>query len=121
MKFNELPQEWQEKLLEERKNLHKRNHIGKSSVTLYNKEGTRFFWASYSSRSRYEPAHWSVSYGAVQFTREYDFSRNESYVWTWGKRFNQSLNGTHIPRWVDTRKDVLELVDKIGIFEYEKK
>ena len=106
-------------MAEERKQLYLKNYIGKSSVLLYNKEGTRYIYASYTSRSRYECAKWTIRYGVVQFARKYG-SRQEEYEWHWGKRFTQSANGTDIPKWVSTRKDVLEVVDKIGIFEYKK-
>jgi len=119
MKFYELPLEWQEKLSEERPKLHKRNHIGKSSVILYNEEGTRFFYASYCSGMwRGDCPRWYVNYGAVQFARKYDDTgRGVEYEWRWGKKYTQSANGTDIPRWVRTKKDVLELVEKIGIFK----
>lgn len=119
MKFSELPQEWQDKLNEERKKLHLKNHNGKWDLTAYNKEGTRYFWAHYSSPvGRYDYAHWWVKYGPVGFRSEIDKKGDKVYVLCMSqKHFDKSLNGTEIPSFVRTKKDAIEIMNKIGIFE----
>ena len=119
MKFSELPQEWQDKLNEDRKTLFKKNQNGKWDLILYNKEGTRFFWAHYSSPvGRYSYAHWWVEYGPIGFRSEIDKKGNTVYVLCKSKKhFDKSLNGTTIPGTVRTKKDAIEVARAIGIFD----
>lgn len=121
MKFSELPQEWQEKLNEDRKKLHLKNHNGKWDLTLYNKEGTRYFWASYTSPGcgRYSFSYWCVKYGPTVFAKATDKKGNETYELRipLNKCFSESSNGTKIPRDVRTKKDAIEIARAIGIFD----
>ena len=73
MKFSELPQEWQDKLNESREDLVRKNHNGKWDLTLFNKEGTRYFFAHYNSPGGlYGFSSWTVKYGQVGFAKTKD-------------------------------------------------
>lgn len=120
MKFSELPQEWQDKLNEDRKSLHLQNENGRWDLILYNKEGTRYFWAHYSPAcGRYSYSSWFVCYGPLSFAKTKDKKGNETYVWrrNVNKTFKESANGTQIPREVRTKKDAIEIAKQIGIFD----
>lgn len=126
MKLAELPQEAQEQLKFERTTLKHKCINTAYRIELYNEQGTRYFVASRCCQSwnddkgNYMPfgggSYWSIQYGAVQFrsykscvgTREYELCN--------GKRYGKSANGTEIPSRLNTKKEVLELVKKIGIF-----
>ena len=121
MKIYELPQEWQDALAREREKL-----IGKVvntpyTIIVYNATATRYFeahrraymsnWASYGGGS-----YWEVKYGAVQFTyTKNPFGYKEYYLCN-GKTYGKSANGTTIPMKLDTKKEVIELIKSIGIF-----
>ena len=119
MKFSELPQEWQDKLNEDRKKLHLKYVSGKWDLLVYNKEGTRYFWAHYiTATGRYEYPYWVVEYGPVGFRIETDKKGNTVYVLCRSqKHYAKSLNGTEIPGTVRTKKEAIEVMNKIGIFE----
>lgn len=120
MKFSELPQEWQDKLNESRKDLVRKNHNGKWDLTLFNKEGTRYFFAHYNSPGGlYGFSSWTVKYGQVGFAKTKDKKGNEIYEWrmNFNKFFAESSNGTKIPKDVRTKKDAIEIAKKIGIFD----
>lgn len=124
MKLSDLPQDVQDKLLEERKELHKTEHCNTPwRVAFVNKEGTRYFLAwrrndfsRYSGGSIY--GWWNVRYGKVLWDRRKQPLGNDyDYFWVFsGNTFGKSQNGTEIPREVHTKKEVLELAKAIGIF-----
>lgn len=126
MKLTELPQEVQGQLAFERATLKHKCENSAYRVVLYNEAGTRYFTAfrqceSWSDdKGHYMPfgggTYWVIAYGCVQFraykscvgTREYELCN--------GKRYGKSANGTEIPSRLATKKEVLALVKKIGIF-----
>lgn len=125
MNFSELPQEVQDKLNRERKELCKKNHNTPYEVVLYNEDGTRYFharrcckvWAD--TKGHYMPfgggTYWTVRYGAVQFKNERQVIGRE-YVLCDGKLYNRSKNGTEIFPEVETKKEVIAIAKAIGIF-----
>lgn len=129
MNISELDLEIQNKLLSSRKELHnewKRNT--QYEVVFTNIEGTRYFRAmrkqlSYSdNKGNYMPfgggSIWHVRYGCIVWNREVNF-RVEEYKWIESSRkiFNKSSNGTIVPSRLKTKKEVLELAKRIGIFD----
>lgn len=121
MKFNELPQEIQDSLNAEAKALREKNRNTPYEVLLYNEKGTRYFmarrnaigttWGSFGGGSE-----WKCSYGKVQFQRRRDPLGGIEYVLTEGQRFAHSANGTEIPEKVATKKEVIDIINRIGIF-----
>ena len=117
MKLQDIPQEQWMKMYECRKKLFLESLAGQASIVLYNEEGTRYFSAYYIPSWGGRRAFWSVRYGEVELTKAYDdITGTSSYEWINGREFRKSSNGTIVPRWLDTRKEVVELANKIGIF-----
>ncbi len=127
MKFSELPTEVQQQLTNERAELAARKINTAYRVEVYNAEGTRYFEAfrccnSWSDdKGNYMPfgggTYWTIRYGAVQFHIGKDPFGGKAYSLCNGKTYGKSLNGTEIPAHLDTKKEVLALIKKIGIFE----
>ena len=126
MKFNELPQEVQERLTKERLQLHAKGLNTAYRVEAYNEQGTRFFMAYRCSRSwnddkgHYMPfgggTYWRVSFGKMAFEKRRDPLGGYTYELAKGITFARSANGTDIPQMLETKKEVLEVMKKIGIF-----
>ena len=126
MKFTELSQEWQDKLSADRKVLCKKNHSDSYEVIMYNAEGTRYFrarrvchaWNDDKGHSMPfgNGTHWTVRYGAVQFSAHRNPCGEIDYELCDGKTYGRSANGTVIPPRVDTKKEVIEILNKIAIF-----
>lgn len=126
MNFNELPQDVQDRLNNERKELCKKNLNTPYEVRLYDKEGTRYFaarrvckvWAD--DKGHYMPfgggTYWTVRYGAVQFRNERQ-AIGRRYELCDGKTYMKSKNGTEIFPEVDTKKEVMRIAKLIGIFD----
>ena len=126
MKISELPQDVQDRLNNERKELCKKNLNTPYEVRLYNKEGTRYFaarrvckvWAD--DKGHYMPfgggTYWTVRYGAVQFRNERQ-AIGRRYELCDGKTYMKSKNGTEIFPEVDTKKEVMRIAKLIGIFD----
>lgn len=123
MKLNELPIEIQNELNAKRAMLHVTEHCNTPwRVSLVNKEGTRYFLATrHNDFAGYGSIYgwWRVRYGKVLWDRQKQPLGNDyDYFWVLsGKTFSKSKNGTDVPREVHTKKEVLELARKIGIFE----
>lgn len=97
------------KLNEQRRFLCTRKIINRCrEVRFYNPSGTRCFWAYKLSGEK----AWNVRYGAVVISQQ----SNGKYILTMSHKhqYNQSTNGTLIPRKVATRTQVMELAGKIG-------
>lgn len=126
MKLQELPKEIQEQLARERAQLSKRQRNTAYDVLLYNREGTRYFYAHRVSQSwsddkgNYMPfgggSFWAIRYGCVQFTKYKNPVGETDYMLCDGKQYGRSANGTDIPKRLDTKKEVIALVREIGIF-----
>ena len=127
MQFSELPQEWQESLLADRKKLKERNVDTPYNVVRYNADGTRYFRARRCCRSwnddkgNYMPfgggSYWTVRYGQVQFKKVRNVMGQTEWELCEGKTFPKSANGTEIPREVATKKEVMDILCQIGIFQ----
>jgi hypothetical protein len=126
MKFEELPIETQEKLRGERENLFHKNINDPYHIEVYNKKGTRYLVATRAQKSwndnkgNYMPfgggSEWTVRYGEVQFRGYINPVGKRDYELCNGKEYRKSLNGTEIPKKIGTKKEVLELIKKIGVF-----
>ena len=127
MKLNELSAEWQESLAKDRLELTKKNTDTPYLVVRYNAEGTRYFRARRCCRSwqddkgNYMPfgggTYWTVTYGAVQFRKTRNPMGQPEYELCDGKHYDRSSNGTVIPARVGTKKEVLRILNDIGIFQ----
>lgn len=126
MKFNELPIEIQEQLNKEREELKGKTTNTPYVIYLYNNEGTRYLYARRICRSynddkgNYMPfgggTYWTITYGKVQFERYRNMMGETDYRLCDGLHFGKSANGTIIPSKVETKKEVIELIKQIGIF-----
>lgn len=97
------------KLNEERPFLCTRKIINRCrEVRFYNPQGTRCFWARKMSGQKV----WYISYGAVVISQDGD----GKYILTMSHKhqYNQSANGTIIPRKVESRNQVMEIAGQIG-------
>ena len=97
------------KLNEQRPFLCTRKIINKCrEVKFYNPSGTRCFWA-YKALGEQK---WYIHYGKVVIGQDSD----GKYILTMSRKheYNQSTNGTLIPRHVATRTQVMELAGQIG-------
>lgn len=126
MKINDLPAEVQQKLAKQRAELSNKCINTAYKVELYNADGTRYFTAYRCCKSwnddkgHYMPfgggSVWFIHYGAVQCGVRKDPLGGKEYELYNGKQFGKSVNGTEIPKSLNTKKEVLELVNRIGIF-----
>lgn len=125
MRFSELPQQVQDSLTSEQSLLHLKQVNTAYEVLVYNVTGTRFFHAkrvqsSWQGNGAYMPfgggSEWTVRYGEMGFrTFRNPFGGIDAEL-RMGKTFSKSKNGTVIPKSVGTKKEVLALIAKIGIF-----
>ena len=126
MKFSELPKDVQVYLTAERLKMKNRNCSTAYDIVLYNAEGTRYFRAHrcsipwWDNKGNSMPfgggTYWDIYYGCVQFRRERNPLGEYDYRLVEGKQYSRSMNGTPIPQKLSTKKEVMELVQKIGIF-----
>jgi len=130
MNLIDLPQEIQEQLREDRKQLHTTMAVNDPyNIIMVNREGTRYFEArricqSWSdNKGNYMPfgggTYWSIAYGAILWDRRRNPVGEFDYEWvrSRSKAFGKSQNGTIIPKRVDTKKEALAIAKQIGIFE----
>lgn len=127
MKYSELPQEAREQLESNKASFIESNTCNNSyRVQLISENGTRYFVATRhqsswnDNKGNYLPfgggSTWTITYGAIQFQRVKNPVGGYDYEWCLGKMFGKSANGTEIPKELKTKKEVIELVNKIGIF-----
>lgn len=57
-----------------------------------------------------------MSYGAVQFRATRNCMGEVEYELCHGKKYGTSQNGTKIPPYVQTKKEVMYIIEKVGIF-----
>lgn len=128
MKFEELPAEKQKALNRERQQLKGKCTNTPYIIHIYNADGTRYFYARRCCEAWSDPntgnsmpfgggSHWRISYGAVQFERYTNPVGERDYRLCDGKRYGKSANGTPIPCVLATKKEVLSLINQIGIFK----
>ena len=97
------------KLNEQRRFLCTRKIINKCrEVRFYNPSGTRCFWAYKALGEK----KWYIHYGKVVISQQ----SNGQYILTMSQSqmYNQSANGTIIPKKLESRNQVMELVKNIG-------
>lgn len=126
MKFSELAKEVQERLIKERNNLHSKNINTSYEVLVYNEAGTRFFNARrvqgswQDNRGNYMPfgggSKWNIKYGEVGWRSFRNPVGEVDAELCMGRLFGKSSNGTQIPKSVGSKKEVLALINQIGIF-----
>ena len=120
MTIDELPIDEQTRLRETKPAFVGRQINDIREVLVYDKTGTRYFhaWRVYEGvRTMGNPSYWKVRYGKVQFMSMKDPFGGVYYEWCNGKSFGKSTNGTEIPSFVYTKKEVMQILNKIGIFE----
>ena len=125
MHYTELPIEVQETLAMAKSRLHLKQVNTAYEVLRYNKNGTRYFHArrvqgSWQGNGVYMPfgggSKWSIRYGEMGFrTHRNPFGGIDAEM-CMGRAFGKSSNGTIIPQSVATKREVLALLAKIGIF-----
>lgn len=126
MKFEDLPLAVRDKLQAERIKLANHRVNTAYAIELYNESGTRYFRAKRccqcwnDTNGNYMPfgggTYWVISYGKVQVRAYKSCMGTQEYELYNGKRFDKSANGTVIPTQLNTKKEVLEIINKIGIF-----
>jgi hypothetical protein len=125
MKLSELPAEVQQQLAQQRAELSGKRINTAYRVELYNADGTRYFEAArrrlwIDDKGNYVlfgGRHvWTIRYGAVQWAVRKDPLGGKAYELCNGKQYGKSVNGTEIPKSLNTKKEVLALVKSIGIF-----
>lgn len=127
MKFSDLPIEIQQRLNCERLDLRNRSINSAYEVLLYNQPGTRYFHARrhqnswYDDKGNYMPfgggSEWTLQYGCIGFSRKKQVMGYD-YELCRGKTYSKSANGTIIPASAKRKKDVLNIVKAIGIFDF---
>lgn len=91
-------------------------------VLVYDKTGSRYFhaWRVYSGSRVYgNPSCWRMRYGEVKFAKRQDPMGGIYYEWVNGTSFFKSFNGTLIRDSVNTKREVLETLNAIGIFKLD--
>lgn len=125
MKISELPEVVQQQLSQDRVELSRKRINTAYRVEVYNSEGTRYLEARRCCKSwnddngNYMPfgggSYWTIRYGAVQWTTMKDPLGGTQYELCNGKQYG-SRNGVEIPKRVGTKKEVLKLIQELGIF-----
>ena len=125
MHYRELPIEVQETLAEAKSRLHLKQINTAYEVLMYNKAGTRYFNArrvqgSWQGNGVYMPfgggSKWTIKYGEIGFkTHRNPFGGIDAELGM-GRIFDKSANGTVIPQFVASKREVLALLTAIGIF-----
>ena len=125
MHYTELPIEVQKTLAEAKSRLHLKQVNTAYEVLMYNKAGTRYFNArrvqgSWQGNGVYMPfgggSKWTIKYGEIGFkTHRNPFGGIDAELGM-GRKFNKSANGTVIPQFVASKREVLALLTAIGIF-----
>lgn len=118
--LSELPEEVANEMREKRKIY--ANSICRNSSYEYcvvNEDCTRFFsasrtygWDGYKSYGN----TWHITYGSISWKFSKRLFGLYEPEWCKGKTFGKATNGTEIPKMVGTKKEVIELAKKIGIF-----
>lgn len=127
MNFSDLPQAIKDRLNIEVLDLCNHNTNTPYEVLLYNEQGSRYFYArriceSWSDdKGNYMPfgggTKWKICYGRVQFKAYKNPVGEKDYELVDGLTYTKSANGTNIPSYLKTKKDVLELIKNIGVFK----
>ena len=126
MKFSELPKQVQETLTKDKGLLYLKKLNTSYQVLVYNKAGSRFFNARrvqsawQGTNGNYMPfgggSKWVIQYGEIGFsTYRNPFGEIDADL-CMGRTFGKSSNGTSIPKYVGSKKEVLALIEQIGIF-----
>ena len=125
MKFSELPLAVQESLADAKNRLHLKQVNTAYEILVYNKTGTRYFNArrvqdSWQGNGVYMPfgggSKWAIKYGEIGFKTHRDPFGGIDAELGMGRRFEKSANGTVIPQFVASKREVLALLTAIGIF-----
>lgn len=132
MTLDDLPEKIKNELLEKRLILCKEWFINNAyDVCFTNLEGTRYFTA-YRKQSSWNDdkghsmpfgggSQWHIRYGAILWRTTQNPLGGKEYEWCKSskKTFAKAANGTIIPNTVASKKEVLDIAKKIGIFIME--
>ena len=125
MNLNELPQNIQDQLREERTQLYINWRKNTShEICFTNKEGTRYFYAKRKldnptpGMGCYGSSTWRVSYGKILWEIRTIGWGIEYYEWVMtNQKFGKAANGTVIPSRIKTKKEVMDVAKAIGTLE----
>ena len=131
MTFQELPAEVQERLTKDRQALAGKIRNDAYTIHIYDAAGKRYLYARRCCKAWGEVrnnhacsmpfgggTYWTIKYGAVQFTRRRNPLGIMDYELCDGKTYCKSANGTSIPTQVETKKEVIDIIKRIGIFNF---
>ena len=116
MNLNELPQDIQDRLREERTQLYIKWRKNTShEICFTDKAGTRYFYAKRKLDSTLGGA-----YGKILWDIRVIGWGIECHEWKMtGHKFGKSSNGTVIPSRIKTKKEVMDVAKAIGTLEIE--
>ena len=126
MRLIDLPENVQNVLRQEKvKYVSKRINDG-YTIHLYSSDGMRYVYARrHAMASQYMSfgggSYWTIAYGKVQFESYNNPVGERDYRWCDGMIFGsiKKKDGSivEIPKRVDTKKEVIEIIKSIGKFE----
>lgn len=121
IKFKDLPSDVQNILNKKRDALIASSRSTATEILLYNSTGTRYFYAKRHSRpTRYMSFgggnYWEVHYGEVIFYKKRIHTDMFEWDFRHGKTFGK-VNGIEIPKELDRKAQIIEIINKIGIFD----
>jgi hypothetical protein len=125
MTLQELPMDVQEQLRKDRLALKNKNTNGAYRIRLWSNDGTRYFfadrkqnvWGEWRGKPIFDGhSYWHIRYGRVEIKAKRMWG-DTFYELCNGVRFKKSRNGVEIPEYLDKKKDVIELIKKLEIFE----
>lgn len=132
-KISELPQELQERLAKEKSGLYRTWHQNDAyHVCFTDKVGKFYIYAKRDNGFRLWSRcagvnGWYIKFGKVQCKHGYDVNvigeRTEYYRWVKGTTYLKFIkaDGTlvEIPQVVSTKKELMDIVKQLGIFEID--
>lgn len=125
MTFQELPIDVQEKLKKDRLALKDKNVNGAYRIRLWSNDGTRYFfadrkqpvWGEIGGKPIFDGrSYWKIRYGMVEIKAKRMWG-DIFYELCNGQGFYKSKNGVEIPKYLDKKREVLELIKKLEVFE----
>lgn len=130
MKYSELPEEIRKKLEEERDELKNKLVVNNSSeIGIYSKSGTRWFHARRRVCSRVDKRdfrfggrnYWEITYRGMNacvqknVMGEKEYHLHDGIIYT--SRTNSKGERIEIPKELDTKADVLKLIESLEVFD----
>lgn len=126
MNFNELPENVQVSLRKDKEQYVSKRINDGYTIHLYSTDGTRYVYARrHALASQYMSfgggSYWTIQYGKVQFEGYKNPVGERDYRWCDGKAFGSITKSdgsvVEIPRRVDTKQEVINVIKAIGRFD----